>query len=88
MDELFQDTLSQGNLLRGIDALLPRGFKDNVNYWPKSEYIVGTRIPTTRIEASDSRYLQKPLGNNDIPLLRFCCQLMSVQLWNFKDGGS
>ena len=41
-------------------------------------------FPTTRIEAIDSRYLQKTLGNSDIPLLL----IIDLQLWfdEFSDA--
>ena len=36
------------------DALWPRGFKGNVNYWPK---YLGILFPATWIKASNSSYL-------------------------------
>ena len=35
----FELEIRSSNLIKtqGNDALLPRGFQDNVNYWPKSE---------------------------------------------------
>ena len=58
-----------------MGGLLPRGSKGNVKYWSKyssrrkdSKYedelrVSGIFFPSTRIEASDSCYLQKPLGD-------------------------
>ena len=60
---------------------MPRGSKGNVKYWSKyssrrkdSKYedelrVSGIFFPSTRIEASDSCYLQKPLGDSDISLV-------------------
>ena len=47
------------------DALLPRGFNSNMN---SSEYL-GIFFPTMKIEACDSFYLQKAIGNGDILLV-------------------
>ena len=44
------------------DALLPQGFKDYV-------LVLGILVPTKRIEASNSGYLQKPFGDSNIPFV-------------------
>ena len=56
-----------------IDALLPRDFQDNMNYWQKSEDKVQGLSPVSHVT------LKNPLGNSDIPLVVIIDFLAKIQ---------